>query len=370
MARPRCASRWPRELHHPDSRCPLFLEASHQRGGLGHAFISFNQVLTLAASLRLTLHARLETSAHGATAVSQLFGNHFYADVPSDAQRRPVRRADLATTVATLRRRCQSQGLAAQRAVILRLDKPPRCCETKGLNVCELRQAFATSRSHDRTAMHAPDREGDRLRIAVHIRRGDFVGSTAYGPIPRSAMVEVRKALPNRAYVRVVHEVLRILGDRRCEVVVQSDAGADVQRFPDANVTQLSNLTREFAPATVRLGPADTVAAFESLCTSDIVVTSRSGFSWMAAILCPKPVFLAAPFWHSLRAVPNVVPLKDRSFLLHGGGYSLRVATDVPNASWTQTVVLSDRFNFSESRFRLLLRSHRLLEDAGAWGVS
>ena len=38
-------------------------------------------------------------------------------------------------------------------------------------------------------------------------------------------------------------------------------------------------------------------------------VTSKSGFSHLAATLCAKPAVLAVPFWLSYACVPRAVPL-------------------------------------------------------------
>ena len=57
----------------------------------------------------------------------------------------------------------------------------------------------------------------------------------------------------------------------------------------------------------INLGPQDmhlTLAAFGD---SDILVTSPSGYSHLASLLCVKPRILALPFWHSYAALPNTL---------------------------------------------------------------
>ena len=52
---------------------------------------------------------------------------------------------------------------------------------------------------------------------------------------------------------------------------------------------------------------SDTLSSFARACSTDILITGKSGYSYLMSLLCETPVVLAFPFWHSYKSVPNAM---------------------------------------------------------------
>ena len=284
--------------------------------------------------------------------------------------------------MARLRRAC-AEMQAAPAPVVLQLDKAPACCHTRGFKFCDWRRAYALS-----TPLIANATDGAaqprHVRVDIHIRRGDVMAhsditapSDSMGRSDDSNGVHwtvalesrfaiLHRAIPNAAYLNILRGVLSAIGrDVPVSVVLHCDSPqARPDSVPDVNASEHTNFSAGL-PSRVRLrmGPADVLVAFRSMCSADVVVMSRSTLSWTAAALCARPAFLATPYHHSMRGFPNVHQLHART-----GGKDYRLwyrmrSKAVGHASegvpFWRTVSLNTEYTFDEQRLRNMLVSPR-----------
>jgi hypothetical protein len=165
-------------------------------------------------------------------------------------------------------------------------DRFPDCYE-----VCKEISPFA-----------APVRKGRPLRVAIHVRRGDLL------------VVDSHRMLPNAYYVNVAQNVARVLEALKLdyllelhteipsrEFVVQPDHHGILNRISAPGVInqEMSRLD-EFSvlPNLVRCINDPAIACLRKLATADVLVMSRSSFSYLAGILNQNGIVLYHPFWH------------------------------------------------------------------------
>jgi hypothetical protein len=146
-------------------------------------------------------------------------------------------------------------------------------------------------------------RDGDTLRVAIHVRRGELL------------VLDSDRMLPNSYYINVAQQVARVLDalklDYRIElctevpnhdILVQSDHHGISNRI-NAPVVVSPDMCRldEFSvlPNLVHCVNERTIDCIRRLATADIVVMSRSSFSYLAGILNRDGIVLYHPFWHS-----------------------------------------------------------------------
>jgi hypothetical protein len=149
----------------------------------------------------------------------------------------------------------------------------------------------------------APERGGRPLRVALHVRLGDLVARDS------------DRVLPNRYFVAVARRIagaLETLG-REYEIELWTEVptsdfviGLDhpgingqltepfvvrTDMYPLEEFDVLPNLVHRLN------GPA--IDCLEGFATADVLVMSRSSFSYVGAILNRTGVVLYHPFWHS-----------------------------------------------------------------------
>jgi hypothetical protein len=123
------------------------------------------------------------------------------------------------------------------------------------------------------------DYAADRLDIAVHIRRGDIVAKRLW-----------RRFTPNAYYFAIIGQLKAILRDKPFRVHLFS------QSEPKPSL-----LDEDFAPFE-DLGccmhlDGDVFESLHHLVAADILVTSKSSFSYLPAVLSRGAV-VYEPFWH------------------------------------------------------------------------
>ena len=91
------------------------------------------------------------------------------------------------------------------------------------------------------------------------------------------------------------------------------------------------------------MGPREAVDAFDALCAADLVVTSKSGFSHLAATLCARPAVLAVPFWLDYACLPRALELAETAAVFDKN----------PSGA---PVNLTARFDYDEAALLALLR--------------
>jgi hypothetical protein len=146
-------------------------------------------------------------------------------------------------------------------------------------------------------------RRGRAVRVAVHVRGGEQV------------VMGSGRLLPHRYYVNVALGVARVLEalnlEYRIELWTEVPTGDFVVRpnhhgidrritAPVAAGPEMFGLD-EFSvlPNLVHCINGTTIDCLRNLATADILVMSRSSFSYVAAILNRAGVILYHPFWHS-----------------------------------------------------------------------
>lgn len=291
-------------LLRPDPSCPLFLEGSSQQAGLGHAFLSFAALITLAEQNNLTLRSRWpvgrESHAVNSTLAQLFFFNgYFYPPVttPNKILVDVKSSESLSTAVLKFQKACNSTN-----SVIFRLAASPKPRRVAGIDVCGFRHAFE----------HNPHRSkcgGPGLptfNITVHIRRGDTTNLTR----------QAHRWVSNRAYVDVIvglrERVHALFPSRHVQVILLAEGADAPQRVPDYNGS-MTDFTALLHPSPVLLGRLDALGAFDDMCTADILVAGKSGFSHLAALLCKKPMVVFFPSWLPYSFSPQAVPVKTQS---------------------------------------------------------
>jgi hypothetical protein len=164
-------------------------------------------------------------------------------------------------------------------------ERFPDCYE-----VCKDISPFAT-----------PRREGRTMRAAIHVRRGELL------------VVESHRMLANAYYISVAQNLARKLDERgvdyqlelhtettAAEFVVQSgypglpeQAAGSIIRPDMCGLDEFDAL-----PNLVRCINDSAIDCLRKLATADILVMSRSSFSYVAAILNKTGIVLCYPFWH------------------------------------------------------------------------
>ena len=147
--------------------------------------------------------------------------------------------------------------------------------------------------------------------IAVHIRRGDIV-----------KLNQAIRNVPNIAYFRLLQRLLFILQSpdrgRAIRVILCAEGARPPAYIPDikgGSWMDFSALGSGTPHVEVMLGPTDALRAFHTLCTADVAVGGKSGFSFLAAVLCSGPVHLAFP-WKSPAVWTDAIACSGNSLIL------------------------------------------------------
>lgn len=145
--------------------------------------------------------------------------------------------------------------------------------------------------AYEAVQAHSPfdRRPASPLRVAIHVRRGEL------------EEVAPDRLLPNEFYIRVAQEVAEGLErlDRpyALELVTETprDASKRLWRFrsrsdPLADFRRLPNLSVH--------ANEDSLDALTRLSTADVLIMSKSSFSYVAAVLNVGGLSIFTPFWH------------------------------------------------------------------------
>jgi hypothetical protein len=304
--------------------------------------MSFNRLVHVAGRLGLTLAARFASRGHGMNATkvdAYFFGAYFdAAGPPAGCERQPpaASEAALAASVEAFR---AGACAAAPACAVFRLKTAPPF--HKRLNVDGYRAAFE-GRAAERAALApraAP--RGDAFTVAVHIRRGDHL---KYGR--RNVDFVAQRYVPNVAFVDLLGRVAETLKTgqiaARARVVVLAEGARPGGLVPDIDGDR-TDFRAALPGVDVDVGPREAVDAFDALCAADLVVTSKSGFSHLAATLCARPAVLAVPFWLDYACLPRALELAETAAVFDNN----------PSGA---AVNLTARFDYDEAALLALLR--------------
>ena len=149
----------------------------------------------------------------------------------------------------------------------------------------------------------SPPREGRALRVAVHVRRGELL------------VLDSDRMLPNRYYINIGRNVMRALEalglDYQIELHTELPNKAFVFRPDHHGINHRISASTVVGPELCRLDEFDVVPklvrcindttsdCLRKLATADILVMSRSSFSYLGGILNRSGIILYHPFWHA-----------------------------------------------------------------------
>ena len=166
------------------------------------------------------------------------------------------------------------------------------------------------------------------FRIAIHVRRGDLF------------IADAERVLPNSYYMILLHEIINTL--RRlgisfvCELytelpsapfMVTSDYHGMATRITkDVMIAPETKDIKEFdqLPHLKKYINGDPIDILREMATADLLVMSRSDFSYTAAILNKKGIIVYHPFgmeprWNRSMEAISALFRKDYSKLVSGG---------------------------------------------------
>jgi hypothetical protein len=146
------------------------------------------------------------------------------------------------------------------------------------------------------------ERKGRVLRVAVHVRRGE------------QTVLKSDRLLPNAYYIEVATNVARVLDALKLcyrielwtevpteEFTVYGDHHGIFDRAagPVLVTPEMYRLDDfDVVPNLVRCINGKTIDCLRSLATADILIMSKSSFSYVAAVLNRNGIVLYHPFWH------------------------------------------------------------------------
>ncbi|MBX9578102.1 MAG: hypothetical protein K2W97_06470 [Chthoniobacterales bacterium] len=146
------------------------------------------------------------------------------------------------------------------------------------------------------------------FRMALHVRRGDFF------------VVDPERISPNAYYIDTALNIIRILKKHKipflCELytelpsktftITEEHCGIDHEkiigtRTITSEMCQLEDF--EVLPKLQKFINGDPIEALQSLATADLLIMSRSSFSYVAGVLNHKGIIVSHPLWHT--ALPH-----------------------------------------------------------------
>jgi hypothetical protein len=145
-------------------------------------------------------------------------------------------------------------------------------------------------------------REGRPLRVVIHVRRGELF------------VIDSHRMLPNVYYINVAQNVAHVLEELKInyqielhtevpnkEFIVQPDDHGLSGRISAPTVVnpEMCRLD-EFSqlPNLVHCINETAIDCLRQLITADVLVMSRSSFSYVGGILNRRGIILYHPFWH------------------------------------------------------------------------
>lgn len=272
------------------SHCPLVLTATHQTAGLGHAFMSFNQIINMAAANamlpNISFPSRLLHDVDQKK-VEKIFCGPLF---------RPINFAGVCSAnmrVDSWERRNTTLKLA--------MDS----CRRDHIVCVDLDTNFPTDGEYFDIQLYrsnmciypmfAPSK--NTLNVVMHIRRGDTTAVSKY---------KTRWAY-NRSYMDLITILKREFEEYNLNFTIITEGSESVSSIQDADGTRSSF---SHLHSQVHLGPKNPIDSLLTMCDADILATGLSGFSYLAALLCQPKLTLGMPFWHRFDNIQGSVILE------------------------------------------------------------
>lgn len=147
--------------------------------------------------------------------------------------------------------------------------------------------------------------EKGKISVAINIRRGDIVTQERFR----------NRLLPDAYFCGLIDKLCEIFGPERLSVIVFSERGPNGV-YVDENCIERDWSNHPCLSARLSVGThldeEEWLEAIHGLITADILITSKSGFSHMAAVLNDN-VKLAVPMWEPLDCTPHVITVDPDS---------------------------------------------------------
>jgi hypothetical protein len=131
-----------------------------------------------------------------------------------------------------------------------------------------------------------------KLRIAVHIRRGDVTAMREEG---REGWAQ--RWLDLNYFEAILSSIDAVVGPNGRTVVIVSEG----------NPSDFSRIVNSFGAELVLGG--DPTVAFDRLVESDVLVASPSGFSLIAGLISQAITLFPYPWWHAVPREPRWIPV-------------------------------------------------------------
>lgn len=353
--------------------------------GLGHSFMSFNHIILTASAHNVTVKARFVSAGHGQNGSlvdSFFFGDYFDPPVPRGAKTQHIVCPTVQHFAAALARN-RAAGCVDGTAILYEITSKfepceghidPRMYRAAFAHAETFRKSYVVNHAHGRSAGSAEfggdpappaqvgsgDGGADNAKcfcVGVHIRRGDltheinrkrfrsrWVPNRAYIQVvdavyaalsmppprakePHSVRARKRVAEPGIAPADQVGATMNRSALRLCvDLFVETEGRKSAAEVPDLdpdNTHGFTNFEERLAGyGSVDLVESDPLASFARACSSDILITAKSGYSHLISLLCGSPIILAFPFWHSYADIPNAMMVEPvgRGPQTEGGG--------------------------------------------------
>jgi hypothetical protein len=346
-------------LLNPNPRCPEFLQARRfNGGGLGHSFMAFNNLVSIASAHNVTTKAHFTSTGHGmnGSVVDAFFFGDFF-DVKTTvngglehtlSELPNIVNCSNIDDFSMLLAKNRAKGCHDNAPKIYLIDAaiPPR---EGNIDMRLYRDGFAHREAYrtsyvTRQPTQAIDTAGPGeprrpcTRVAVHIRRGDITRNPSMHDLKHRG-----RWVPNRAYLHVIDALHRALSTRSghhergrspgnssmttgqhsstaggaarisCRLCIELyvEGATSASAVPDADLENTQGFTnfrdRLAEYGSVNIITSDALLSFSRACNSEILITGKSGYSHLMSILCDSPLILAFPMWHSYSNLPNAM---------------------------------------------------------------
>lgn len=334
----------------------LYLEGHNTNAGLGHSFMSFHHLTTLAFEHNLTTRISYTSSGHGvdgARVKDFFFGDLMMTPFATGPSCRKIVSSpvNLTQDVSQIRNELKNASSIPGCVVFITDNVVPQE-HNMGSFISYYRRLFQLN---ERTRNSVIARKfhkntSDIVNVAVHIRRGDlFRYVKSKGGVKRQAAEQ--RLFSVSAYTSVLGQLvskLEKLGDNTVNIYIYCEGMTPPALVQEVNGTYVDirkavRWDSSIQNVTFVRGDEDSLQAFDDMCLSDVLITGASGFSHLVSILCQTPVVLAIPFWHSYNYIPNALMLdtERQTFLL-------------PNIEQNFAAKITCDAKFNESQFEEL----------------
>jgi hypothetical protein len=279
-----------------DKTCPIIVTARPQTAGLAHSFMSFLSTIALASYINGTSNVAFPVSLDHGVDISELHsmfsGQLFNPKYPPGLCTSSIHIDDCSGIMdATI----SARSLCEKGPVCIYINQHIRPAELL-VDITLIRSQFTIPDRLKIETSKVGVYDPRYITIAVHLRRGDIVNNLS----------RQSRWTYNKAYMPLISEVVkRIKSNLPIMIVVYAEGADSSDKIPDVQGHRYDNFSG--LADRVEVGPEQAHLALAGMCQSDILITSMSGFSHLASMLCPKPRILATPFWHSYSGIPNLL---------------------------------------------------------------